>query len=327
MLPRMLLSVCGCFFVLSVVMSLLAFKYSVSAATHTSVLPVSGKQQLTTPEVNHRQPVFIEPDIPARGFSDLDYRNHIKDLEKKLPHRGFHIVLQKPFVVVGDEDLATVKARATRTVQWAVDLLKKDYFTKDPNAIIDVWLFKDKASYEKHNVELFGSKPTTPYGFYSSSEKALVMNISTGGGTLVHEIVHPFIESNFPACPSWFNEGLASLYEQSTSKNGRIWGNTNWRLRGLQGTIAAKRLGTFGELCSTTTRQFYNDERGANYGQARYLCYYLQEKGLLVDYYKSFHKNVAKDPTGYKTLVQILGNPDMEQFNKDWQAYVMKLRF
>ena len=24
------------------------------------------------------------------------------------------------------------------------------------------------------------------------------MNISTGGGTLVHEIVHPFIEANFP---------------------------------------------------------------------------------------------------------------------------------
>ena len=34
------------------------------------------------------------------------------------------------------------------------------------------------------------------------------MNISTGGGTLVHEIVHPFIEANFPACPPWLNEGL-----------------------------------------------------------------------------------------------------------------------
>ena len=48
------------------------------------------------------------------------------------------------------------------------------------------------------------------------------MNISTGGGTLVHEIVHPFIQSNFPNCPSWFNEGLGSLYEQCRERNGKI---------------------------------------------------------------------------------------------------------
>jgi len=28
---------------------------------------------------------------------------------------------------------------------------------------------------------------------------------------LVHEIVHPFMRANFPECPAWFNEGLASL--------------------------------------------------------------------------------------------------------------------
>ena len=32
---------------------------------------------------------------------------------------------------------------------------------------------------------------------------------------LVHEMVHPFMDADFPACPAWFNEGLASLYEQS----------------------------------------------------------------------------------------------------------------
>ena len=112
--------------------------------------------------------------------------------------------------------------------------LKKDYFKQDPLHIIDIWLFKDKASYEKNCRKLIGTRPTTPYGFYSSTNRSLVMNISTGGGTLVHEIVHPFIESNFPECPSWFNEGLASLYEQCREENGKIWGLTNWRLRGLQ---------------------------------------------------------------------------------------------
>jgi hypothetical protein len=40
-----------------------------------------------------------------------------------------------------------VRQRATRTVKWAVDKLKLDYFHRDPAEIIDVWLFRDKTSY------------------------------------------------------------------------------------------------------------------------------------------------------------------------------------
>jgi len=89
-----------------------------------------------------------------------------------------------------------------------VEKLKKAYFTADPQEILDIWLFKDKTSYETHCKGLFGKTPDTPYGYFSAADKALVMNISTGGGTLVHEIVHPFVAANFPDCPAWFNEGL-----------------------------------------------------------------------------------------------------------------------
>jgi hypothetical protein len=229
--------------------------------------------------------------------------------------------------VVGDESAEMVKRRAVGTVKWAVDRLKQDYFKQDPDDIIDVWLFKDKESYEKHAEQLFGSKPHTPYGYYSSTHKALVMNISTGGGTLVHELVHPFMASNFPACPSWFNEGLASLYEQSYDKEGHIAGSTNWRLRGLQTAIHSDRVPSFETLCGTTTREFYHEDPGTNYSQARYLCYYLQEHGLLVKFYHEFHKHAADDPGGYATLQRVLGEEDMDAFKTSWEAYVMKLRF
>ena len=259
-------------------------------------------------------------------FSNADFALHIRSLKKRLPHKDFHITIQKPFVVVGDGTPEQVEGWSDGTVKWAVEKLKKDYFSKDPNHIIDIWLFKDKQSYDKHNVELFNNKPGTPYGFYSPRNRVLVMNISTGGGTLVHEIVHPFMESNFEDCPSWFNEGLASLYEQSSTKNGRIIGLTNWRLRGLQLAIADDRLPSFKELCSTSTREFY-DGHGTNYAQARYLCYYLQQRGLLNSYYHNFVKNSDQDPTGYETLKQVLGRDDVRQFQKEWEAYVSKLRF
>jgi len=263
----------------------------------------------------------------AKGFTDADYAQHIMRLKKKLPNRKFHIVLQKPFVVIGDESAQAVKRRAEGTVKWSVDRIKDQYFSKDPEHIINIWLFKDKVSYEKHTKQLFGSKPSTPFGYYSPRHKVLVMNISTGSGTLVHEIVHPFMASNFPDCPAWFNEGLASLYEQSGSKQGKIWGYTNWRLRELHGAIQDKKVPSFKKLCSTTTQQFYNEDRGTNYSQARYLCYYLQQKGLLEKYYHEFHRSSDKDPTGYDTLQKVLGEQDMDRFKGEWEKYVSKLRF
>ena len=270
---------------------------------------------------------LIDKPRPSTSFTQADYAQHIRKLKKRLPDDSFKIVIQEPFVVVGDQSMQQVKRHATRTVKWAVDLLKKDYFKKDPKYILDIWLFKDKESYYGNVKKIWDTKPGTPFGYYSSFNKALVMNISTGGGTLVHEIVHPFIESNFPDCPSWFNEGLASLYEQCTSRGGKIMGSTNWRLRGLQGSIRADRVPSFKELCSTTRREFYDEDPGTNYSQARYLCYYLQEQGTLRKFYHQFVKNCKNDPTGYKTLKAVLKTDDMDQFKKDWEQFVSKLRF
>ena len=264
----------------------------------------------------------------AKGvFTPADYAQHIMELRKRLPHAGFSIVIQKPFVVVGDEKLKVVQQRSEQTVKWAVERLQRQYFSKDPTDIIDIWLFRDAPSYEEYTTQLTDDKPGTPFGFYSPTDKALFMNISTGGGTLVHEIVHPFIASNFPDCPSWFNEGLASLYEQSADREGQLVGLTNWRLKGLQEAIGNASVPSFQKLCSTTTNEFYHQDEGTNYSQARYLCYTLQQRGLLAKYYHAFVKNVDTDPTGYETLKTILGEEDMTDFQKRWEADVLKLEF
>ena len=264
---------------------------------------------------------------PSREFTDADYAQHIRQLRAKLPHDGFSIVLEKPFVVIGDEPAETVRERSRNTVRWTVERLKKDYFQADPRDILDIWLFRDNVSYDEHTKAMFGDAPSTPYGFFSHRHKALVMNIATGGGTLVHEIVHPFIASNFPDCPSWFNEGLASLYEQSSDRDGHIAGLTNWRLAGLQKAIRKGAVPSFETLCGTTTRDFYDRDKGTNYSQARYLCYYLQDRKLLVKYYHAFSKNVAADPTGYATLKSVLGEENMGAFQKRWEEFVLGLKF
>jgi hypothetical protein len=269
----------------------------------------------------------VKPPASQPGFQPADYCQHILRLKERLPGKDFQVLVEPPFVVIGDEPLSAVRRHSTDTIQWAVRKLKQEYFSKDPDRIIDIWLFKDKDSYETNVVKLWGTKPSTPFGYYSAANRALVMNISTGGGTLVHEIVHPLVRTNFPECPDWLNEGLGSLYEQCGEADGRIHGYTNWRLAGLQKAIRADRVPSFEELCGTTGGAFYTADPGTNYSQARYLCYYLQEHGLLKKFYHDFQANRRDDPTGYKTLKRTLARDDLGEFEKEWRAYVMKLEF
>jgi hypothetical protein len=267
----------------------------------------------------------VRNDSTSGGFTEADFARHVANLKKKLPSPEFSLIIQRPFVVVGDEPPKVVQQHAEETIKWAVDRLKQDFFTKDPREILDIWLFKDAASYEKNTRLLFGDAPSTPYGYYSSKDKALIMNIATGGGTLVHEIVHPFMEANFPACPPWLNEGLGSLYEQCGEVDGHIHGFTNWRLPGLQQSIKAGKVPPFKTLTAMDTNAFYNDGKGTNYAQSRYLCYYLQEKAVLVKFYQEFYAHRQEDPTGFQTLQKVLAQTDMDLFKKKWEKYVLGL--
>lgn len=113
-------------------------------------------------------------------FTDADFNRHISELNASIKRKGssgdLAIVIQKPFVVIGDEPKQAVQQHAETTVKWAVDRLKQDFFTKDPNEILNIWLFKSEASYRKHARILFGDSPSTPYGYHSPAHKALIRN-------------------------------------------------------------------------------------------------------------------------------------------------------
>jgi hypothetical protein len=251
---------------------------------------------------------------------------HLATLRARLPE-GFTIAVAEPFVVVGNEDPDRVHQRAEHTVRWAAARLRQDFFARDPADIIDVWLFADARSYEWYSSLLFGRVPATRFGFYLASHHALVMNISTGGGTLVHEMVHPFIAANAPDCPPWLDEGLASLFEQASERNGHIVGLPNWRLPALQDAIRADTLPSFARLTSLDKETFYGPDSARNYAQARYLCYDLQEHNLLTTYWKRYLSARDHDPTGYATLTAVLGVEDMTEFEQRWRAFILTLHF
>lgn len=254
-----------------------------------------------------------------------DYDAHIA-LTRKLHGAAvadLDAVVEAPFVVWGDAGKLQVQRSAQNVVRWAVTHLEAEHFSKRPKGIYDVFLFKDDESYLRHAMKLFGHAPETPFGYASQEHRALVMNIGTGGGTLVHEMVHPYFAANYPNVPTWLNEGLASLYEQCDERDGKMVGLTNWRLAGLKAALGTKAVLPFAKLVATDDAGFRDDDEAVHYAQARYLMYYLQEKGLL----HAFVKKALQTQDAAGALKETLGPAAWKTLDADFRKWVPTLRF
>ncbi|MBL8910467.1 MAG: DUF1570 domain-containing protein, partial [Archangium sp.] len=227
----------------------------------------------------------------------------------------------------GDGGELQVQRSAAQVVRWAVQHLEKQFFPARPAVIFDIFLFKDATSYRRHAMAMWGDEPSTPYGYASATNRALVMDISTGGGTLVHEMVHPYIDANFPNAPTWINEGLASLFEQSDERDGEMVGLTNWRLAGLNDAFAEQKVKRFAELVAGTDAQFRDEDESVHYAQARYLMLYLQERGLLKTFVKKALGQQKKDPTGATALRETLGAAEWKALDANFKKWVSTLHF
>ena len=266
---------------------------------------------------------------PAAGRSQTPAARLVRQMNamrKRLPST-ITLAAEPPFVVAGDEAPNLVRERARTTVRWATRRLKQAYGFSDPSRVITVWLSRDRASYRRRSRLLFGAHPISPYGFYSGQKGVILLNAALGSGTLVHELVHALTAASFPGIPTWFDEGLGSLYEACGERTGRIQGYINWRLPGLKRAIRARGLPPFRQLMAMPHNTFSNSAASdRNYAQARFLCYYLQQRGKLRSYYRLFYANRASDPTGYRTLSRLLKIREMAAFQRSWERWVLKLR-
>jgi len=79
-------------------------------------------------------------------------------------------------------------------------------------------------------------------------------------------------------------------------------------------------------LVKTSDDEFYGDRSDVNYAQARYLCMYLQENGLLKKFYKAFRDNYKDDNTGKNTLEKVTGKK-LSELDKDYVDWVKTLKY
>ncbi len=264
------------------------------------------------------QPARRKP-LPARQ----DFATEALRVRKTVG-ADFLVEVAEPFIAAGNLSRAEFDRILNGTILNCYQAFYRQFFTVKPDYVIKVYLFKDDATYREYARKLFGDKPSTPFGYYKSENHSLIMNIATGTGTLVHEMTHALIEPDFPQVPAWFNEGLGSLFEQCIVTPHGLKGLVNWRLPILREAISERRLTGLRKLISTTSAQFYRDERRTHYAEARYFCMYMQEIGLLEKFYKNFRADFRQDPTGAK-MIEKLFSKSLEEIQRDWIEWVGKL--
>ena len=212
------------------------------------------------------------------------------------------LLIRPPYVIAGDLDQQILTKYHSEIVQPVEHALYQSLFRQRTEKPITILIFSSDNVYQRYADTLDGRNTANYYGYFERDQRRVVMNRQTGDGTLIHELTHAFIQADFPQLPVWFDEGLATLYEESDFAEGRagLTGLPNWRLKTLQEGKRNGNLQTLEKLiASNGLRSRY---QSLDYAHARYFCLYLQEQRLLSACYRSLRGTHLSDPQGIATL-------------------------
>ncbi len=308
----------------------LVFGYDAATAsvrTHDPARPDGADQRVPVAAFLERwlaRRVVVEqpPAPPASGRAPgAELLRLLASQRQRLP-RELTLVAEPPFVLISDDPTPRLQRLARATVRWATARLRAGLFARDL-APTELWLLRDHASYRRHSQRWFGVAAPPGFGFYTSGRRAAVLDLSLGRGTVVHELVHAFLQTELPGVPAWLDEGLSSLYEASGDRDDHLHGYPNWRLSGVQQQLRAGKLPSLAALLALGAEQLQRTPSGD--GQAQLLCYYLQERGLLRTFYRALLAAHREDPTGAATLLRVTRSPSLDALERQWRSFALSL--
>ncbi len=290
-------------------------------------------------------PPAAPPAAPAPVYdlsSDVELRTQVA--RARFGQRTRVLVVAGAYVLV-DADHGSAFDVGSSQVQRAVHALLAHAFPGPPDQAVTVYIFSTHRAYVAFSKDRFGidPEPHAPdekplYGYYRRTPREILMDGTTGWGTLTHEIVHPLIQRWFGgdrAAPTWLDEGIASLFEQPVydPRDGSIHGATNWRYDQLRAAIESPELGPqvrLETLFDMNDEAFAGDDattRNLHYAMARYACQWLDAQGKLWPAFDDWRRAAADgdDASGLTSFTRTVGWTPADA-NDAWVAYVRRLR-
>lgn len=218
--------------------------------------------------------------------------------------------------------VAQQRAREGERIVWA---FMDGKFTNKPFRAVAAYLFTSSVAYQGFCKRTTGKACISPFGYYEPDTRRIIMNGAGLYGTFTHEIVHTFVEADFPEAPTWLNEGIASVFEQPYYDASGIHGAKNWRyprlMSGFQAEPQTLRLRT---LLTMSDDTFRGTKEDLHYAFARYVCQWLDVQGKLWPFYHRYRDTFAKDATGVSAFVAITGK-EPEELDAPFRAWLHSL--
>jgi hypothetical protein len=164
-------------------------------------------------------------------------------------------------------------------------------------------------------------------GRYEHEERRLIArNI---GGSLRHEFVHALHYGHMErlglrkAHPIWIQEGLAALYEDyEFDEDGNVTFLPNERVNVVWQLARHDALVSWNHLFNLSSDHFMARAHDL-YPQARAVFEFIAERGLLVDWYRTYVERFDEDPTGRAAFELVFDQP-LEQIEKEWRRWVKR---
>lgn len=208
-------------------------------------------------------------------------------------------------------DQRTLDELRTTLTAYA-DALGKELFTHKPERYVTVVIPKVWRD------PLIG-------GLYNDANA--VLTAKGFGGTIIHEFVHALHHGDIATYgqdhPIWVKEGLATLFEDSDLVAGQAEPEHNHRLNFILSRAKVNRQLPWEKFMAQTQADFMRWPN-YNYGQARYMFYYLHEQGQLGTWYRHYLATFAEDPTGGLAWEKTF-HKKVPAIEKDWVAWLLTL--
>ncbi|MCR4413630.1 MAG: DUF1570 domain-containing protein [Thermoguttaceae bacterium] len=223
-----------------------------------------------------------------------------------------------PFVCRADFPLAQIEGVLGDLRQLQSDLAS-DLKLPPANAWIEVYLFRDKATYDRYLVRHF---PQVPYrrALYIKSDgrgKVLAHRGPEFEIDLRHECTHALLHAALPAVPLWLDEGLAEYYE--TAREQRATGGSH-----RSAVCWSARLGTLPRLAELEKKRELQEMGRGEYRFAWAWVHFMlhdspELRKQLVEYLSDLRDGQAFDTLGQRIEARIPSA--QERFTSHWKAW------
>jgi hypothetical protein len=252
-----------------------------------------------------------------------------KDIKANFPKQKFSYSSLKYFNMAFDCD----KEKQEKLTRYAESFFKEIYpiyFDYEPAFPFRIIYFKTRPEFVKETgLNVYGFYiPVSKDKYPRITDKTLYTYCDSGTGTLWHEMIHSFTDTNVETYPpQWFSEGFAAFYEEAGLRGTKVSeGYINWRMPEFVKAIESKKnyipLDKF--LSADEMERVYG------YAAARFLFCYLWLHDKMVPFVKIYLYEILPKYTGterskktIEALEKLMGKT-IQEIDEDYRATALK---